>query len=172
MNSSLLTRVWSHLQAQIDVLKEDVTMLKSKTSNAAFPTRWTALHMDSLLVSGAALANTFSTSAFMNMYTQQSPAVSGDSFTNGFNLKSGTYTLRVYGQQDTNCGIVYWYIDNVYQGAQDWYGAVFAGSIRNTTVEIESDGPHSLRGLVYLKNFSSTGFAMKLTAMTLIPGVD
>lgn len=172
MDNALLSRVWSHLQAQIDELKEDVTVLKSKTSNSAFPTRWTALHIDSLVISGAALANTYSASAFMNSYSQQSPAASGDSFTNGFNLKSGTYTLRVYGQQDTMCGIVYWYIDNVYQGAQDWYGASFAGSVRNTTVEVESDGPHSLRGLVYLKNFSSTGFSMKLTAMTFIPGVD
>lgn len=172
MDNALLSRVWSHLQAQIDELREDVTVLKSKTSNSAFPTRWTIYHTDSLVLVGNAIAHSLSTSAYLGTYAYQNAGASGDTFTNGFNLKSGTYTLRVYGQQDTMCGIVYWYIDNVYQGAQDWYGPSFAATYKTLSVEVESDGPHSLKGYVYLKNFSSTGFYMKLTSMTFIPAVD
>ena len=172
MDNALLNRVWGHLQAQIDALKEDVTILKSKTSNSAFPTRWTAYHADSLVLSGGAISATINASAYLNVYASQATPVSGNTFTNGMNLKSGTYTLRVYGLVGTDCGIVYWYIDNVYQGSMDWYGSATALSIKNLTVEVESDGPHSLKGLVYLKNFSSSGFAMRLTAMSLIPAVD
>ena len=172
MNNALLSRVWSHLQAQIDALKEDVTVLKSKTSNSAFPTRWTSYHADSLVLSGGVISATISATAYLNVYASQATPVSGNMFTNGVNLKSGTYTLRVYGLAGTDCGIVYWYIDNVYQGAQDWYGAATALAIKDLVVEVESDGPHSLKGLVYLKNFSSSGFAMRLTAMTFIPAVD
>lgn len=172
MDNALLSRVWSHLQAQIDELKEDVTVLKSKTSNSAFPTRWTGIFSDSNVLTGSALTVAVDNRAFMYMLAYQNPAASGDSFTNGFNLKSGTYTLKVYGLESAGSGILYIYIDNVYQGAMDWYGAASAVSTRSLTVEVESDGPHSLKGLVYLKNFSSSGFSMYLSFFSLIPGVD
>jgi hypothetical protein len=172
MADTLLIRVWAHLQKQITALEQDVAVIKSKVGATSLPTRWTGFHPDSNVTVGAALANTLLSSMYMGMYAQQTPGASGDTFTNGFNLKSGTYTLRVYGLQDTNCGILYLYIDNVYAGAQDWYAASAATTYRDTTVEVESDGQHSLRGLVYLKNFSSSGYAMKLSAFTFIPGVD
>lgn len=172
MSDMLLIKVWNYLQDQIDSLREDVTVLQSKTSNSAFPTRWMGMHSDSNVLVGNPITRTLSGSAYLGMYAYQSTAASGDTFTNGFNLKSGTYTLRIYGMANTNSGILNIYVDGVLQGTQDWYAGSLAATYKDIAIEVESDGPHTLRGTVYLKNFSSTGFYMYLSYMTIIPAVD
>lgn len=171
-SGSILERVWQHLQDQIDVLQADVEILKSKVSNTAFPTRATMLHSESLVTTGSALTIAASATAYMNIYASQIPSALGDTFTNNFTVKSGTYTLAVYGLTGTTRGIITFYIDGTSVSVQDWYAGSTALLRQTATFTVDTDGVHVLRGVLTGTNPSSGGYSMQLSAMTITPQVD
>lgn len=172
-SGELLNKVWEYLTDEIAKIHRELEVVQTKLSGKIYHTRTTVYHSDSLPVSGSAPTITINSMAVDNHYASQGSGAVGNQFTTSFNLESGTYTIKIYGLTDTDCGIISWLIDNtVVHTEQDWYSNPAALAIKTFTVNIETDGTHKLAGLVTGKNESSTGHAIKLTKISFVPQVD
>lgn len=140
-----------------------------------WPRRATCWHSMSLVTVGNALTKAPDGNQRYNDYAFQSAAVNGDTFTNGFMLRPGTYTMSVLGITGPARGIIDWYIDDrLVVTGQDWYtvGATF-NTEKTATVQVTGPSPwHVLKGVLNGKNASSTGYEMPLTVINFYASAD
>src|SRR5438132_1737917 len=96
---------------------DDVTFLAAR-----MPIRAVMWHDESLVTAGTALSIAVDTAHVYNAQFFQGTPANGDTFTQGFYLKAGTYTFAALGITSTDRGLIDWYIDNVkVVSLQDWY---------------------------------------------------
>lgn len=141
---------------------------------APCPSRAVMWHDESIVLTGVAFSKVVSATQLYAMRVFQNPAANGDSFTNGFYLKGGTYTFVVLGESRADSPLIDWYVDNVkVVSLQDWYAASTNSNIEKTaSVTVVGDGYHVLKGVVNGKNGSSTNYFVVLTKMYFKPSAD
>jgi hypothetical protein len=120
--------------------------------------RATMWHDGMTVITGTAKAKTYIASTNVINYVVQGPPANGDSFSNSFFLKAGTYSFYVLGYTNSNCGLIDWYVDGVKViSLQDWYSASLTYGVTQQvdSITITGDGYHKLVGTVNGKNGSS-----------------
>ncbi len=139
------------------------------------PTRATMWHDEATVTAGNALARLVVNTQAYNVVSYQNASANGDTFTHGFQVGEGTYTLTVLGRYLTSAGRVDWYVDDVLvASAQDWYAASTAYNKLKTVADvvIAEGGYHVLKGVVNGKNSSSSGYDLQLTKYWLKQASD
>ncbi len=139
-----------------------------------YPTRATLWHHESIVTSGNALAFVALASTMFGGAHYQNVSANGNTFTQSFVLKAGTYTLSALGMTWTNTGKIDWYIDDTLAvSGQDWYAAAQTTTVVKTaSVTVVGNGRHVLKGVVNGKNGSSSGYNMYLCKMWLAAASD
>jgi hypothetical protein len=160
----LMAETVSRLASRVEHL-ESLPVLIPATP--IFPTRATMWHDESIVTVGNVLSKNVSTVQMFAARTFQQPPANGDTFTNGFYLKAGTYTFVVLGESRADAGFLDWYIDTVkVVSLQDWYSAGTTQNVEKTaSVAVTGDGFHLLKGVINGKNGSSGGHYSVLTKM-------
>jgi hypothetical protein len=127
-------------------------------------------HRYALVIVGNALTLTHHASQDFSHYAYQSVAANGDTFSHQFYLASGVYTLNLHGLKVSDSGKIDWYIDNLQVvSGQDWYGAgTTYNHIKTAAVTVKGHGRHVLKGVVNGLTAPSTGYAIKLTAISFV----
>jgi hypothetical protein len=140
----------------------------------SLPVRAWMWHISSLVTAGNAIANAGTSGGYFGVYSSQAGAANGDSFTQSFMLKPGTYKLKILGKTSSDSGKVDWSIDGApIVSGQDWYTASTQQNvIMVVNVEVTGEGQHVLRGTINGKNASSSGYGLYLTAMWIEPSSD
>lgn len=161
---------WTNLVALSD-LKGDPG---DPASVPALPKRWTGWHGESVVTVGNPLSFSQNTNQFGNGAWAQSPAANGNTFTQSFWIRAGTYTFAVLGITNVNKGKIDWYIDNtLVVSGQDWYSASsVANVIKTASVTIATDGYHTLKGVVNGRNASASDWQILISEMWLRPSAD
>lgn len=138
------------------------------------PTRAEMYHDEATVITGNPIVVTLDSGQIDNFFARQSPAANLDTFQHSSFLRSGTYTLSVVGQTNSFNGKLDWYIDTVLVvSGQDWYSASQTKDvIKTATVTIANDGYQIVRGIVHLRNASSSGYNMDLTKYWLRQSTD
>jgi len=142
---------------------------------ANLPSRATMWHDEATVLTGNALTTAVTSTQAYNLYVYQNTDADGDTFTHGFMVAEGTYTLSILGITRTHSGRVDWYIDDVLiASAQDWYAA---SAVLNTVktvsgITISEGGWHVLKGVINGKNGSSSGYSLHLTKYWLKQASD
>jgi len=139
------------------------------------PTRATMWHDEATVIKGNALVRVVTDTHAYNVVSYQSASANGDTFTHGFQVGEGTYTLTVLGRHLNSAGRVDWYVDDVLvASAQDWYAGNTAPNITKTVADIviAEGGWHVLKGVVNGKNGSSSGYILQLTKYWLKQASD
>jgi hypothetical protein len=155
----------------------------SKTQDAAaallYPTRALMWHEEANILTGTdpftRASYTYDTNQNYIYTALQDPAADGDSFTNSFILKAGTYTLHILGAGELNNGKVDWYVDNVsIATGQDWYDTGPTYNVYKTvsSVSIVGNGRHVLKGVINGKHASSIGYFLPLNKYWFEPATD
>lgn len=142
---------------------------------ANLPKRATMWHDEATVITGNALARLVVDTHAYNVVSYQNASANGDTFTHGFQVGEGTYTLTVLGRHLTSAGRVDWYVDDVLvASAQDWYAGSAAPNITKTVADIviAEGGWHVLKGVVNGKNGSSSGYDLQLTKYWLKQASD
>ncbi len=142
---------------------------------ANLPARATMWHDEATVTTGNALTTAAASTQLYNGWAFQSASANGDTFTHGFMVAEGTYTLYILGRHHTSAGRVDWYIDDVLiASAQDWYAGSTAPNITKTvsSITISEGGWHVLKGTINGKNASSSGYDMYLTKYWLKQASD
>jgi len=141
-----------------------------------FPQRATMWHGEATVITGNALTLAIDTASMFNYAYYQNPCANGDSFSNSFFLKAGTYTLSVLGLTANSYGKIDWYIDGVkVVSLQDWYSSSTTKNvIKTASVTVVGDGYHQLIGTINGHNGSTSSphYNMALTAYWLKPTAD
>lgn len=139
-----------------------------------YPKRFTMWHDEALVTVGNALQSDYVAIRYGSQSYQNTPA-NGNTFTQSFMLRAGTYTFSVLGGTANNEAKVDWYIDNVLAiSAQDWYSV---GTVSNVvkavgSIVVSGDGFHTLKGVVNGKNGSSSDYYLPLTKYWFTPSSD
>lgn len=105
-------------------------------------------------------------------FSYQNPAANGDTWTNGFYIRAGTYTFRILGVTNNNYGKLDIYVDNVLKiSGIDFYsvGGVLNVVFSTAGVVISTDGYHTLKGVVNGRNGGSGGYLIGITKMWFEP---
>jgi hypothetical protein len=155
----------------------------SKTQAAAaallYPTRALMWHEEANILTGTdpftRASYTYDTNQNYIYTALQDPAADGDSFTNSFILKAGTYTLHILGAGELNNGKVDWYVYNVsIATGQDWYDTGPTYNVYKTvsSVSIVGNGRHVLKGVINGKHASSIGYFLPLNKYWFEPATD
>ncbi len=142
---------------------------------ANLPKRATMWHDEATVITGNALARLVVNTHAYNVVSYQNASANGDTFTHGFQVGEGTYTLTVLGRHLTSAGRVDWYVDDVLvASAQDWYAGATAPNIEKSVaaIVIAEGGWHVLKGVVNGKNGSSSGYDLQLTKYWLKQASD
>ena len=142
---------------------------------ANLPKRATMWHDEATVITGNALARLVVDTHAYNVVRYQKASADGDTFTHGFQVGEGTYTLTVLGRHLTSAGRVDWYVDDVLvASAQDWYAGSAAPNIEKSVaaIVIAEGGWHVLKGVVNGKNGSSSGYDLQLTKYWLKQASD
>lgn len=128
-------------------------------------------HDQSVKTVGNAFTSSRDTNAPYNTVVYQNTSANGDTWTNGFVIKAGTYALKLMGSTGTGNGKLDCYIDNVNLGTTlDWYASpAVKGSILTISNVVLTDGYHTFKGVVNGKNASSSGYDIILTKIWLEP---
>jgi len=138
-----------------------------------YPQRATMWHDEATVITGNALAIIYITSTNIASHAYQNTAADGDSFSNSFFLKAGTYTFSVIGTTAGAAGRADWYIDGVKEvSLQDWYGSTAWGVTKTASVTVATDGYHQLIGTVNGKHASSSDYILQLTKYWFKPATD
>lgn len=142
------------------------------------PQRATMFHDQATVITGNAIVKVYVVgftgvnSNALN-YASQNASANGDSFSNSFFLKAGTYNFTALGVKNTNCGKIDWYIDGVKVVSQDdYYGALSLNELFTHSVTVVGDGYHKLVGTINGKHASSSGYHMYLTRYWFAPATD
>jgi hypothetical protein len=157
------------------------TAIPAKTT--IYPTRATMWHGESLVTAGNPLAITGPgphSDVLGQVYLEaplQHPPANGDTFTQSFQIATGTYTLYIMGAGDANNGKVQWYLDDIEIGTlQDWYtsGPVYALIMTIADIVIANSGRHVLKGMINGCNPSSINgyYYLPLTKYWVTPEID
>lgn len=144
------------------------------SGSADFPKRASMWHDESIVTAGNAITATLSASQrYGVLYYQNAPA-NGDTFTQSFMMRDGTYTLAVLGVTANDRGKIDWYVDDVLQiTGQDWYSSGATYNITKTgSITVVGDGLHVLKGVVNGKSGSSSNYYISPTKMWIIPSAD
>lgn len=142
--------------------------------SGVYPKRWTGWHNESIGLNDTIIP-VFNTSQRHSFFARQNALfMDGDSFTQSFMLRSGTYSMIVLGSTTTDEPILDWYLDGVLQLAgQDWYSAVQVFNVEKVVpLTVISNGYHILRAVINGKNAASTNFIHRLTSFSIIPSMD
>jgi hypothetical protein len=141
-----------------------------------FSKRDFSFHTMATVVTGNALNRTVNTNQAFNSLTYQNTAANGDVFTNGLELRPGTYSFYVLGAKTNISGIIDWYLDDVaIVTGQDWYNvaaAVYNQLVSVASIAVGNTRYHTLRGVINGKNASSTDYFMLLTAYWFSQAAD
>jgi hypothetical protein len=118
---------------------------------------------------GTAIGINHSSNRDWGYYSVISPASDAVSFTHAFYLAAGSYTMNVAGERWLANGKIDWYIDNVLVvSGQDWYQTYSELNVTQTaTVTVPTSGQHTLKGVVNGQNAGSSGYQMRLNAISL-----
>lgn len=116
---------------------------------------------------------TIDTAQVLNHYYVDTAANAndGDTFTWGFWLAAGTYTVQHRGVGLANSPLLDWYLDGeLVISGQDWYTAATTNnkSFFNS-ITVLGDGYHVLQGVVNGKNGASTDFRFALSFIEIHP---
>jgi hypothetical protein len=179
--SGTTERLYYNIDGTIDYLTDSTALaLKAPVANG-YPQRDTMFHDQATVITGNAIAPIYVVgftginSNALN-YAYQNACANGDSFSNSFFLKAGTYNFYILGIKNTNCGKIDWYIDGVKVVSQDdWYGAALAvNEVFTHSVTVVGDGYHKLVGTVNGKNASSVSpyYNILLTRYWFAPVAD
>lgn len=139
------------------------------------PLRAVLWREDDLITSGNALTKATDATQRYATYSYQSTAANGNTFTQGFWLRAGTYTFAVLGVIGGSYGKVDWYLDDVViVSGQDWYnGSTVVNTIKsNGSIVVIGDGYHVLKGVINGKNVSSSDYLLLLTRYIFTPAAD
>lgn len=142
---------------------------------ANLPKRATMWHDEATVITGNALARLAVNTHAYNVVSYQNASANGDTFTHGFQVGEGTYTLTVLGRHLTSAGRVDWYVDDVLvASAQDWYAGSAAPNIEKSVaaIVIAEGGWHVLKGVINGKHASSSGYDLQLTKYWLKTASD
>jgi hypothetical protein len=147
---------------------------KYLASFSSYPRRATCFHKQSniLVSSGGAITLDRTLANATNGYVAFiSPANLGDTFTNGFYLAAGIYTMTFEGAVSTNFGSIDWYIDDVKVIAgQSWTAGAYARSTKVVAnIVVKTSGWHVLRGVAL---GSSPNAYISLTQIDFAPQYD
>jgi len=138
-----------------------------------FPQRVTFWPDEAKVTTGSAIESITDTGSRYDTRTYQEPPANGDTFTQSFFLRAGTYTLAVLGISSGGRGIADWYVDNVFQFSQDWYSTSLTRNVLKTgTITVIGDGYHVLKGVVNGKNASSSNYYYDFNKYWIYPAVD
>lgn len=155
---------------RLEVLEfEEVTI-----PSVSYPKRATLWHDEALVVVGTTLLTLVNASQKYYTYTQLTTPADGDSWTQGFFLAAGSYTLSFLYVQGTSGGKVDWYIDDLLVVSQlECYAAATTWNVLQTaSVSVLTSGAHVLKGIVNGKHASSAGYFAQFTKMWLAPSAD
>jgi len=138
-----------------------------------YPKRATMLHTESIVLNGGAIDFIIDTGQILNGYARQlTPAVQ-DEWTNGCLLEAGTYTLTLIGSRTSASGILNLYYEGTSFVTFDMYRATTELNYRATaSVTFTDSGWQKIDGFVSSKNASSSGYLMRITAITLRKAAD
>jgi hypothetical protein len=143
------------------------------SGGGSFPKRADMWHYQSLVTVGNALTTDNAVAdTYSNVRTYQNAPANGDTFTHGFLLADGMYTLNIGGIKAGSHGKVDWYVDNVLQGTQDWYFGSQVNEIKTLSITVVGDGWHVLKGVVNGKNAGSSNYYMVLRKFWIVPSAD
>lgn len=144
------------------------------SGSADFPKRATMWHNESLVTAGNGITQTLNTSQPYNVLYYQNTAANGDTFTQSFMMRAGTFTLYVLGVTSNDRGKIDWYVDDVLQiSGQDWYSASATFNVtKSGSITVVGDGLHVLKGVVNGKSGSSSNYYISPTKMWIVPAAD
>lgn len=136
-------------------------------------TRQTMWHDESLFLAGSpaiALSSTYQYNWLRYTVTN------GAEFTQSFTANvASAANLWFFGNVGTNCGKLDVYIDSTFVGTVDFYAAVNnPNSIKALRLDFTglTNGYHKLRCVVNGKDAASSGYAMSLVKMAIVPDGD
>jgi hypothetical protein len=153
----------------------DVGTTANFAFDAQFPTRATMCHFQSISTSGS-ITLVINTGQINNGFGQ-SGGSDGESWSNSFFIKAGTYTLSFLGCTDADAPKIDWTMDGsaISGGSgQDWYSV---GTVLNVIKSISNvtltTGRHKLVGTVNGRNASNTtNYTVRLNSYYLVPAAD
>ena len=154
----------------LDLTDGGATTLHSH-AGPALPKSATMWHDQSLVLVGGQIETDQDTVPYYTL-ASQTAADDGDSWSNGFYIRAGTYTLNLLIKKSSSSGLLDLYIDDsLISSGNDFYHFSDLGNqiITIGSVIISSDGYHSLKGIVNGKNASSAGYWIYITKMWLVP---
>jgi len=137
----------------------------SQLTHLIYPVTATLWHDQSKILTGNPFWVIHESNQNYSVGAQQNTPADGDSFSDTFPLKGGSYTLNVLGITYSDKGMIDWYIDGVlFLSGQDWYTpGVTYNVVKSTPITIVGDGLHTLTGLVNGRNAASTNYFMEFT---------
>jgi hypothetical protein len=175
-NGNITNANFSASAGIVDTKLAQITTANKVASSAlvnCFPQRATLWHDRATKITGNAFVNAVDTAKRYNTKTYQNTAANGDSFSNSFDLKAGTYTFYVLGYTTTTAGKIDWYVDGVkVVSLQDWYSDPAVENVVKSTasVIVTGDGYHQLIGTVNGKTGSD--YFIILTKYWFAPSTD
>lgn len=151
----------------------------SAIEEQVFPTRAMMWHEEANILTGSdpftRQSYTYDTNQNYIYTALQDPSENGDSFSQSFMLKGGTYTFHVFGAGELNNGLLDWYVDNVLiASGQDWYDTGSTYNVHKTVgnVSIVGNGRHVLKGVINGKRAASIGYYLPLNKYWFEPSSD
>ena len=154
------------------VISDEIT---SSILNNIYPQRATIWHDESTALTGAPIASYYWASQNYMIRSLQNPGANGDSFSNSFLIKQGTYSIYFLGDTSNDRGILDWSIDGTnIVSSQDWYSSGQTYNVIKTSsnIIITTSGYHVLKGVVNGKNVLSSAYYIDLTKIWLKPSID
>jgi hypothetical protein len=133
---------------------------------ADLPLCYFAFHELSSIAAGNALAYDNDPRQLHGITAFQSVAADGDTFTQTFLLKVGTYTFSFFGMTKNDCGKVDITLDGTsIATAQDWYSLAVARNVQKdvAAVVVAASTRHTLQVKVNGHNAGSSGYYVRLT---------
>jgi hypothetical protein len=131
------------------------------------------LHVNARALVGNVITPYVLATQIFNGYSRQEAAQDLDSFEQHVFLFAGTYTFRVVGFADDDCGRLDWFLDGTkIVSLQDWYVAHpgTVNTVANTaSIVVAQSGWHRLRGTVNSKNGASSAFKINLSYYSFLP---
>lgn len=119
---------------------------------------------------GKTFSNTTQSASELGRYATLSNGAIGDTVEYEVFLKTGAYTLTVYGHQNTTRAIAAFYVDNVFIGSVDYYAPVVANrKVDTINFAIANAGLHSIKVICAGKNWNANGTTLGLSVIRIDP---
>lgn len=138
---------YSDARGYMEQLKRYVVDCWGKCEDVMYSVSFGEFHAWSFrLAYGTTLTRNLSTAYPGNGYIEVTPTALGNAIERDIALEPATYTLTIWGQTNSNCGLVTAYLDGDAQGgAVDWRGGAGVLTTRTHSIVIPDRQPHMLR---------------------------